>query len=739
MIAGRLVNLTETKVLAQARTWVNTDHALLFGYVTLPSKRTAPWKDSRPRWVVNAAPLPPLRCATDLAEFATKYTKPRCAEKYRDDEEVRSLAWLAKSQHDAEGWKQVHRLRRQRRRAWYRDRLARIVAGDWDAYRGYKADKKPRGWWGPLLSQQSSRQVAEGVQKHLSKKMWDDAAADWDGELGGIVQACEGDEIEAVTHEEMTAALDGMKTTAALGPDGVGVHLLQRLLEEQPAALAGVVQDCVTGDLPAGWDTSLLALLPKIRQPTQPSELRPIAMSSAVQKFVTRVVMNRCFHLVRRPCRWAASGKGRQVADLVAAVGRLRDMGREWRTGIVLVKLDIQGAFDCVHRPAMASFLVDRLGKSKYRGELCFLLRLLGSNSLEGHAPGGAKVVVQANRGIRQGSPESAELFGLLVQMIVAEVHADARWKKCEGNLADVPLDCGCFQDDLFLWGNDTDVLANNIEVLAGRLREVGLQLAVQKTAVICNAYYKGRRVLKVENNEVEFLQPGSAVRVLGVEFDLDAPAGQQARCLMGRVWAAWAQHSHLLCAEGKLKDKVRLIRVLLQGTWQWVAGAVHWNQQELQALNSLQLRVYRLAFRCRRGAGEGWVEFNQRTMRWLRSWMWQQQVERWSTTVLRLQHQLAGHWGRCREGEHMGMAATMLRWRDMSWWRGEQALGPATGVRHPRRFHADNLERRMAGVFGNSWLLQTHDRQKWREGLGVWLEAYDVPWSRARQLALLC
>ena len=66
-----------------------------------------------------------------------------------------------------------------------------------------------------------------------------------------------------------------------------------------------------------------------------------------------------------------------------------------------------------------------------------------------------------------------------------------------------------------------------------------------------------------------------------------------------------------------------------------------------------------------------------------------------------------------------MRMAATMLRWRDMSWWRGEQALGLATGVRHPRRFHADNLERRMAGVFGNSWLLQTHDRQKWREGPG--------------------
>ena len=256
-------------------------------------------------------------------------------------------------------------------------------------------------------------------------------------------------------------------------------------------------------------------------------------------------------------------------------------------------------------------------------------------------------IEVKANRGIRQGSPESAELFGMLIQQVVIEAHADPRWRQPKGEFDDLPLDGGCFQDDIVMWGGDVETLHNNVEILIELLAKLGLNLAVDKTGVIAMPYYQGMRSITVGGHTVAFLEPGASLRILGVDFCFDENQSQQAKGLMGRVWAAWSQHAQLLRSCGSYMSKVKLIRTLLQGTWQWVAGAVHWGNDDLRALNSLQLRLYRLAFGCKRYHNETWTDFNSRTCRWIRAWIYHNKVERWSTTVLRLQHQLAGHWGR--------------------------------------------------------------------------------------------
>ena len=469
-----------------------------------------------------------------------------------------------------------------------------------------------------------------------------------------------------------------MKAQSALGPDGVSVSLLRACLQEQPEAVCDLVSAHIAADaMPPEWFDSFLALLAKVASPGDVSQLRPISMSCTLQKLITRVVMNRCFDQVRQPCRWASSGKGRQVADLIGAVGRYRDICREWRLGGVMLKLDIRGAFDYIHRSAVADFLITRLRESDHHNELAFLLRLLRSNRLLGQAPGGAMIEVRANRGIRQGSPESAELFGMIIQQVVSEAHADPRWRTCGGEFADLPLDGGCFQDDIVMWGDGTEVLQNNVEILIALLADLGLSLAIDKTGVIATPYYKGRRTIAIGGHTVAFLEPGASLRILGVDFCFEENQSQQAKGLMGRVWAAWGQHAILLRSPGCFLAKVKVIRTLLQGTWQWVAGAVHWGSDDLRALNSLQLRLYRLAFGCVRYRQETWTDFYSRTCRWIRAWIYQHDIERWSTTVLRLQHQLVGHWGRQTEGNYRGLAGTMLEWRNMAWWREEQQWPP--------------------------------------------------------------
>ena len=48
---------------------------------------------------------------------------------------------------------------------------------------------------------------------------------------------------------------------------------------------------------------------------------------------------------------------------------------------------------------------------------------------LHGQVPGGDSISVQANSGIKQGAPESAELFGLIMGWILDETLARPEWK----------------------------------------------------------------------------------------------------------------------------------------------------------------------------------------------------------------------------------------------------------------------------------------------------------------------
>ena len=92
---------------------------------------------------------------------------------------------------------------------------------------------------------------------------------------------------------------------------------------------------------------------------------------------------------------------------------------------------------------------------------------------------------------------------------------------------------------------------------------------------------------------------------------------------------------------------------------------------------------------------------YNSRSLRGVRLWIANNNCERWSTKILRLQFQLVGHWGRQHEGERRGLAARMLLWRCQKWWTAEQAKGQTLGKRHPGRFRAGNTERSIANVLG--------------------------------------
>ncbi|CAE7234815.1 unnamed protein product [Symbiodinium sp. CCMP2592] len=726
----RRIGVSSVTLRPEMHLEINSDHALLEAHVEIQKCRPCKWYDSRPRWVVGAEPLPEVTDFGHVEKLAVERCRACSKCTYQDDDEMKGLIAGAGVAEKKDKWKIVHKERR-------RQRISNILYGDWGAYRAHRATLRRTAWWGELLTNKESGQVAGEVEDHLSQKFWD-VARNWDVDLR---QRLDGIDLRDATlwpveEMEVIAALTGMRARSSVGCDKVSVDLLRRIALEQPSALCQMCTDVLRdGCLPPNWGVSLLALLPKCLHPQQPGDLRPIAMGSAAMKMMSRIVMNRTFGHLRSPSCCASSGKGRQPADLIGTFTRLRDITKEWRIGVVAAKLDVRGAFDFIDRGCVASFLQDRLGDSGMPFELRFLLLLLAENVMVGTAPGGKTVRVDANRGIKQGSPESAELFGLIIAHELQKLRLGPLWTVPGGKLADVPVDVGCFQDDIFVWNSDINNLEKNIQDTSQMLARLGFSLSPNKTRIIANRHYKGRRQMTVDGTKVEIAEHDSSIRVLGVDFDFDAKTKQQSRKVMGRIWDAFHANKDILCGHGSWGAKTKMVRSLLEGTWAWTAGALHWAKDDLMMINSIQLRVYRLAFGVRRGSAENWVDYNTRSLRTIRAWMQAQRVERWSSKVLRLQFALVGHWCRRKEGDHECMPALMMGWRDLKWWRAEQKI--KSGMRHPERFYADNSERALAEAIGLEWKKATSKREGWKNLLPRWLESQDVRWTRGRQPAL--
>ena len=752
MIFSRMVNLTPVTIDPERRHVIGSDHGVVYADILQQAgSRKAQWgNDSKARWVVSDLPEVEIIDDLDITQLATMCTKPRPSLAFRDDPETKSAIQHAKFAGTATAWKRVHRLRRAAKKKWHCDRLSAILGGNWEQYRQVQAEKnRRRGWWGHLLHDRSSVQLRDEIVTHLEQKMCRQDGLDWDAELQRLIDSVDlGGDFRPFALEDVRAELVHMKCRSAVGPDKIGVHLLRGIVDHEVLGrgLLELITHIVrTQQLPGSWEKSFLALLAKCRDPKLPKDLRPICVSSAFHKLVSRMVCSRVIPLLRRPSRISCCGKGRQAADLIGAISRIRDTTREWKLPLLLCKLDVAGAFDRVDRGKVGDLLLRRLRDQDCDAELRYMLCQLKSHELVGFAPGGQPIRLRPDVGIKQGAPESAEIFGLVVDSVLADLVASKQWAGLGLPFPDLGLDLLFYQDDIFLIENNLSRLVRKIRVVDRGLQRAGLQLAKDKTKIVSNAHYKGNRQAESGGDIFRLAPLGDSLKVLGVSFSLGRDQSEQAQEMICRTRSAAAAHKELLNAPGPWSGKIKLMNSLVASQFVWTAGALHWSKDDLHTLNLLQLHTCRSAFHIHRLRGENWVDWNARSLRFVRVWLYNQQVPRWSEKVLTLQHTLHGHWARRVESSATSTSGedtlclnppmrTVL-WRNTYWWRQEQAS--STGARHAGRFYASNPERQLADTHGALWHVLAQDRMRWSNARNAYLRDWDVRWSSGRQLAI--
>ena len=238
---------------------------------------------------------------------------------------------------------------------------------------------------------------------------------------------------------------------------------------------------------------------------------------------------------MRTGSKISGCGKGRQAADVIGVISRLRDVVQEWKVPLLLCKLDMSGAFDKLDRQRIVEFLKERLGNKELDHELKYLLGQLRTYKLCGVVPGGHEIQIEANVGIKQGAPESAELFGMIMDALLTRVTTHATWKEFGWSLPDLDVQLVFYQDDIFVIETELSRLGRRIKVLERCLAQHGLRPAAEKTKIVASSSYRGPRKVQVGGSEFEISSSPESVKVLGISFNLQESPSQQAREILPR------------------------------------------------------------------------------------------------------------------------------------------------------------------------------------------------------------
>ena len=156
-----------------------------------------------------------------------------------------------------------------------------------------------------------------------------------------------------------------------------------------------------------------------------------------------------------------------------------------------------------------------------------------------------------------------------------------------------------------------------------------------------------------------------------------------------------------------------------------------------LNAANAAQYRVVARAMGLKRRPDETGTEHYQKQIRQARLSIYNNHQVRWSTHILRAIWNLHEHIARQSGAAPDNVAQATLQWRNLSWWKAEQAN--PRGARHAARYNPFlDVERYIVHTAGIHWQVTAQHRPTWTQLQHRFVQAHDVvPWSSGKQASI--
>ncbi|XP_060969565.1 uncharacterized protein LOC115713553 [Cannabis sativa] len=370
------------------------------------------------------------------------------------------------------------------------------------------------------------------------------------------------------THTEIEKAFHQLPLDKAPGIDGFNSQFYKdnwSFLRNDVinAALSFLNGD---GDI-APLNTTLITLIPKVKNPTVLTEYRPISLCSIVYKIISKSIANKLKLVLNNLIspNQSAFLPGRLISDNiiiaqeVAHSIKLRTHGRK---GWMAVKLDMAKAFDRVEWAFIAAILNKFLFPQRL---INLILACLSTATFQFNFNGQVAGNVVPTRGIRQGDPLSPYLFLLCAEGLSSLIQQKERNRSLMGYKVArraPAVSHLLFADDSFLFCNASIQSCNIIkEILEMYERASGQKVNFQKSSL----YFSPNVELRDQTLISDFLQipiRSSFENYLGLPQHIGRSKKQMFHYLDDKVWAHLHNWKNKVFSKG---GKVILLKSVIQ------------------------------------------------------------------------------------------------------------------------------------------------------------------------------
>jgi hypothetical protein len=216
------------------------------------------------------------------------------------------------------------------------------------------------------------------------------------------------------SHDEIKAAVFALNKDSAPGPDGFGAYFFQFFWEIIKNDVINAVLEFFTANwiLP-GFNSNIIALLPKTPDASSIVQYRPIAMANFKFKIISKVIADRLASIMPTLISEEQKGfiHGRNIKECLCIASEAANLlHNKTIGGNLALKIDITKAFDTFEW----SFLLKVLKSFGFNEVFCNWIHIiLQSAYLSVSINGKSHGYFNCTRGVRQGDPLSPLLFCL--------------------------------------------------------------------------------------------------------------------------------------------------------------------------------------------------------------------------------------------------------------------------------------------------------------------------------------
>ncbi|CAE7690139.1 unnamed protein product [Symbiodinium sp. CCMP2592] len=630
-------------------------------------------------------------------------------------------------------WKAIAKCHKQEHRAWNTKQAEQAAQLDWRALRTLQKARTHRGWQLQLQDNPDwQTQLHNHMRSIFAKPIPPGGSARITTLRDQLRRRCKLTPWQPFHIAELQIAAQRWGSNKSTGPDGISHEAAKALLAHKAwgGFITYVMNDMLYTAPKPSTDRGITVLLPKVPTPLEWTDTRPITLSSTLLKLAAQLLLARGGAYIRGEATLQWARHGRQGVELVATIRRVVQMAKDWGVPTWLVKLDIRKAFDSVWQHSMSELVAARVGGvastrcpipadgGDKPWEALMWLSILETRTLN-VAVGDTITPVPQTNGIRQGSPDSPDLFGAIVARdLQSAIHAAPTQGPDAQGGPPPPRAGGSFLDDTYLWSQDKHHLQRLLHNLEAELSEDGLHIHPTKTAILFSQP-EGGGTFEIGNTTVPCAPYKTVIATLGSPITF----GEQIA----------AKHKGILLARTSIKARVAAYTTLVRSAALYAAETWPANQRLLRAANSLQAQHLRRMLHIERRPTEQWADWHIRSLRMARLHMQRGGWPRWSSFILQQIWSLWGHMA--RGGEEVN---AMLQWKNLEFWRKEQRKPRNSRVNHAARFNPEaDVERALESVGGTNWGETAQDRVLWHQLSQSFVDRFDVPWATGKQTSI--